>query len=251
MIPNITYEAICNVGCVRSNNEDMAYVAGTILRDGEIAGSVELSNGVIAFSVADGMGGYEGGEIASEIVIRSFAQFIKNLMAEKVDNILTELKEWAISANKLILDSAAIRTELADMGTTFIALIWIQEKLWLINVGDSRCYRYRQGVLKQLSVDHSERIRTGNADIPSNLIYNYMGNHPTDFISDVVSINPMEGDIYLLCSDGLSDLVDFDSIEGSIESPKQLLQLALQAGGEDNVTIISVFFPNESRSNPF
>ncbi len=239
MIPNITYEAISNLGCVRSNNEDMAYVAGTVLRDGEVAGNVDPSDSVAGFAVADGMGGYEGGEIASEIVIRSFAQFIKNLNPSK-DDILTALKEWAVSANKLVLDSAALRTELEEMGTTFIALIWRNENLWLINVGDSRCYRYRQGVLKQLSVDHSERNRTGNADLPSNLIYNYMGNHPDDFISDVVSLKPMDGDIYLLCSDGLSDLVDFDNIEEAIEYPHQLLQLALQAGGYDNVTLISI-----------
>ncbi len=239
MIPNITYEAISNVGCVRSNNEDMAYVAGTVLRDGEVAGNVDPSDSVAGFAVADGMGGYEGGEIASEIVIRSFAQFIKNLNHSK-DDILTALKEWAVSANKLVLDSAALRTELEEMGTTFIALIWRNENLWLINVGDSRCYRYRQGVLKQLSVDHSERNRTGNADLPSNLIYNYMGNHPDDFISDVVSLKPMDGDIYLLCSDGLSDLVDFDNIEEAIEYPHQLLQLALQAGGKDNITLISI-----------
>lgn len=249
MITNMTYEAICNVGCVRSNNEDMAYVAGTVLRDGELAGNVDLSDGVVAFAVADGMGGYEGGEIASEIVTRSFAQFIKNLKAENGDNILTSIKDWAVSANKLVLDSAAIRTELAEMGTTFIALIWSHEKLWLVNVGDSRCYRYRQGVLKQLSVDHSERNRTGNADIPSNLIYNYMGNDPADFISDVASLKPMDGDIYLLCSDGLSDLVDFDNIEGAISSPSKLLQLALQAGGKDNVTIISVSVTKEPGSD--
>ncbi len=240
MIPYITYEAICNVGCVRSNNEDMAYVAGTILRDGEVAGSVELSDGVMAFSVADGIGGYEGGEIASEIVIRSFARFIKGLNADYKDKILTELKQWAISANRLILDSSSIRPELSDMGSTFIGIVLCHDKLWLINVGDSRCYRFRQGVLKLLSVDHSERNRTGNADMPSNIIYNYMGNHPADFISDVVSLKPMDGDIYLLCSDGLSDLVDFDNIEEAIEYPHQLLQLALQAGGKDNITLITI-----------
>ncbi len=239
MRTTILYEAVSDIGCVRTNNEDMAYVAGTILRDGDLAGSVNSSDGVIAFSVADGMGGYEGGEIASEIVTRSFAQFVKNLIDYKGE-ILTALKEWAVSANKLVLDSAAIRPELADMATTFIALILSNEKLWLINVGDSRCYRFRQGVLKQLSVDHSERNRTGNADIPSNLIYNYMGNHPADFISDVVSIIPKEGDIYLLCSDGLSDLVNDDAIEADIEYPQKLVELAKAASGGDNITLITL-----------
>ncbi len=239
MRTTILYEAVSDIGCVRTNNEDMAYVAGTILRDGDLAGSVNSSDGVIAFSVAVGMGGYEGGEIASEIVTRSFAQFVKNLIDYKGE-ILTALKEWAVSANKLVLDSAAIRPELADMATTFIALILSNEKLWLINVGDSRCYRFRQGVLKQLSVDHSERNRTGNADIPSNLIYNYMGNHPADFISDVVSIIPKEGDIYLLCSDGLSDLVNDDAIEADIEYPQKLVELAKAASGGDNITLITL-----------
>ncbi len=239
MKDSIQYEAICDIGCVRTNNEDMAYIAGTILRDGDIAGSVNSSDGIIAFSVADGMGGYEGGEIASEIVTRSFAQFIKNINASKGD-LLTTLKEWAVSANKLVLDSAAIRPELADMATTFIALIWSHEKLWLMNVGDSRCYRFRQGVLKQLSVDHSERNRTGNTDIPTNIIYNYMGNHPADFISDVVSLIPMKNDIYLLCSDGLSDLINDDAIESNIENPQKLVDLAKVAGGRDNITLITI-----------
>lgn len=241
MTESLTYEAVCDIGCVRSNNEDMAYAAGRLVRDGRLEGSVAISPGlVVAFAVADGMGGYEGGEVASEIVSRSFAAFITGLDEKGNQNILVAIKDWAREANQLVLLTAGAREELAEMGSTFVGLILCDAKLWLVNIGDSRCYRFRQGVLKQMSTDHSERERTGNRNAPSNLIYNYMGNVPEDFISDVTVLEPLEGDVYLLCSDGLSDLVSEDEIETAVDSPERLVALAKEAGGRDNITAVCV-----------
>lgn len=235
----IKYEAISDIGCVRTNNEDMAYVAGKLVRDGFASGEVKADT-CVGFAVADGMGGYEGGEIASEIVCRSFASFIKSLPNEDENSIINRIKAWAKEANNLVYESAALRPELSEMGTTFIALIWFAERFYMLNVGDSRCYRVRSGILKQLSTDHSERERTGNPDIPSNLIYNFMGLPSRDFFSDVTELIPIVGDKYILCSDGLSDFVDNDSIEMDAHRADLLVSRAKENGGKDNITVVRI-----------
>lgn len=241
-VGKISYFAISDVGCVRKNNEDMAYVAGKLIRDGHTEGVVELSEEIpaIAFAVADGMGGYEGGEVASEIVCRSFSSFIKKGLPEEDNETIEAIKQWAVKANNLVLETGKLRPELSEMGTTFAGMIIVKNSLWIINIGDSRCYRLRNGVLKQISTDHSERERTGNPDTPSNLIYNFLGNFPKDFFSDISIYEPLPGDSYLFCSDGLSDLVSDEKIEEYFFEPDKLIDLAKEAGGRDNITLITI-----------
>lgn len=241
-ILKISYFAISDIGCVRKNNEDMAYVAGKLIRDGETEGVVELSQEIpaVAFAVADGMGGYEGGEVASEIVCRSYSSFIKKGLPKEDSETIEAIKEWTIKANNLVLETGKLRPELNEMGTTLIGMIIDKSSLFVINIGDSRCYRMRNGILKQLSTDHSERERTGNPNTPGNLIYNFLGNYPKDFFSDISIYEPLAGDSYLLCSDGLSDLVIEDIIEENFFKPHKLIELAKEAGGRDNITIIKI-----------
>lgn len=238
----ISYSAISDVGCVRKNNEDMAYVAGKLIRDGKAEGVIELTEAIpaVAFAVADGMGGYEGGEVASEIVCRSFSSFIKKGLPDDDNEVIEDIKKWAVNVNNLVLETGKLRPQLSEMGTTFVGMIIDVKSLWIINIGDSRCYRLRNGVLKQLSTDHSERERTGNPLAPSNLIYNYLGNYPEEFFSDISIYEPLDGDSYLFCSDGLSDLVSDDIIEEYFFKPEQLVELAKEAGGRDNITIVTV-----------
>ena len=235
----IKFEAVSDIGCVRTNNEDMAYVAGRCVRDDFFSGKICADN-CIGFAVADGMGGYVGGEVASEIVCRSFAAFIKALKCENENGIIDCIKKWAKEANRLVYESAVLRPELSEMGTTFIALIFIGEKCYLLNIGDSRCYRIREGILKQLSTDHSERQRTGNPEVPSNLIYNFMGLSTGEFFSDVTELTHLEGDTYILCSDGLSDLVDDDFIETHYNSVDDLVVQAKRNVGRDNITVVKI-----------
>lgn len=241
-IGKISYDAVSDVGCVRTNNEDMAYVAGKLVRDGKTNGEVNLSvdNPVVAFAVADGMGGYEGGEVASEIVCRSFGSFIKKRLPEDDGETIEAIKKWAIDANNLVLETGKLRPELSEMGTTFVGMIIVENSLFMINIGDSRCYRLRNGILKQISTDHSERERTGNPDTPSNLIYNFLGNYPEEFFSDISIYEPIAGDSYLLCSDGLSDLIGDETIEENFSNPDKLVELAKEAGGRDNITILKI-----------
>lgn len=235
----IRYQAVSDIGCIRTNNEDMAVVDDRFVRDcyvsGEIAGDTP-----VAFAVADGMGGYDGGEVASEIVCRSFVSFINSIKSERDHNIITQIKNWAIQANELVNDTAVLRPELAEMGTTFIALVFIDDRCFLLNIGDSRCYRIRDRVLKQISTDHSERQRTGNCEIPSNLIYNFLGIDTGAFFSDVTELTPLAGDTYILCSDGLSDLLCDDTIEECAENIMELASRAKESGGRDNITIVRI-----------
>lgn len=233
--------AVSDIGCVRKNNEDMAYVAGKLVRDGEYAMNIPPQKGAVAFAVADGMGGYEGGEVASEIVLRAFASFMDTFSPEGDDEtVITALKQWATETNQLVLDTALLRPSLSEMGTTFIALVFVAKKMWLVNIGDSRCYRIRNDILKQMSVDHSERERTGNPKTPGNFIYNFMGNVPEEFISDISCLNYLEGDVYILCSDGLSDFASEKEISVNSTDVHNLLQIAKDNGGKDNITIIRI-----------
>lgn len=220
----------------------MAYVAGKLIRDGETEGAIEFTeeNPVVAFAVSDGMGGYEGGEVASEIVCRSFSSFIKKGLPQEDSETIEAIKQWAVNANNLVLETGKLRPELSEMGTTFVGMIIDKKSLFIINIGDSRCYRLRNGVLKQLSTDHSERERTGNPNTPSNLIYNFLGNEPEDFFSDISIFEPMNGDSYLFCSDGLSDLVSDELIEENFFEPYKLVELAKEKGGRDNITVVTV-----------
>lgn len=238
----ISYYALSDMGCVRKNNEDMAYVAGKLIRDSEIKGAISISedNPLVAFAVADGMGGYEGGEVASDIVCRSFGSFIKKGLPSEDTESIGAIKQWAVDANNLVLETGKLRPELNEMGTTFVGTIINLSSLFIINIGDSRCYRMRNGILKQLTIDHSERERTGNLEIPSNLIYNFLGNEPQDFFSDISIYEPWAGDSYLLCSDGLSDLVCDEMIEENFFEPSKLIELAKEMGGRDNITVIKI-----------
>ncbi|MDE6556678.1 MAG: protein phosphatase 2C domain-containing protein [Duncaniella sp.] len=238
MTRRIRYEVVCDTGRVRANNEDMAYAAGRFIRDGIIEGETETE--CTAFAVADGMGGHEGGGIASEIVCRSFASFIKTINLRDEASVIQEIKTWAKDANRLVTSTATLRSGISEMGTTFISLIFTCGKAFLLNVGDSRCYRLRSGILKRLSTDHSERARTGNPELPSNLIYNFMGKRPDEFFSDLSVLTPLPGDRYILCSDGLTDMLSDEEIEVSGGDVKLLLDKAMRAGGQDNITVIAI-----------
>lgn len=240
MIDVLKYTVISDVGCVRDNNEDMAYVAGRMVRDGQMHGEATLSSRILGFAVADGMGGYEGGEVASDIVCRAFDTFINKIEYQGDVKLIEDIKAWAKETNKLVVDSSALRPELAEMGTTFVGLVFAGEKIFLVNVGDSRCYRIRGGILKQLSIDHSERERTGDVNVPGNLIYNFMGISPECFVSDVTEYRPLFGDVYLLCSDGLSDMISEEVIEENMASVARLVELAKNAGGKDNITVVQL-----------
>ncbi len=244
-------EGLTHVGMKREQNED----------DFILVPEIDL------FLVADGMGGHNSGEIASQLATKTITNFVKATL--KDDDIT-----WPFSLEKkrtLAENRLAIAAKLANeriwhqsrrnnlylgMGTTLVGLHMIEDKVHVINVGDSRCYRLRRGKLEQITIDHSllnsmlqlHRIRPEDAaNFPhKNVIMRALGIQAT-VRPDVFTLEPEEGDLFLLCSDGLTDLVKDFEIKGVLEnSPslaqalKNLVRFANQRGGKDNITVVTI-----------
>ena len=234
---SISYNAVSNVGQVRSNNEDMALVLGTCVRDDSHRGRLKLDKGRFSAIVADGMGGYGGGEIASEIAIKSFDQFITNLPnGLNPLEVSKKISEWFEGAQNLII-SRQSEPGLKNMGCTFTGIFSYEGLFFMLNAGDSRVYRLRGEILRQLTVDHSERVRLNNPNVPSNLIYNALG-VPQAFI-DKTLLNDefplQDGDMFIICSDGLNDMISDPEIEAianeyGIDATQPLVDAAPRAG---------------------
>lgn len=225
-------EAVSDVGVVRSNNEDIAIVGEKKIRDKSL--SCECGTPIL-IAVADGMGGYEGGEIASELVADQLIDF-----CDEADFSADSFKSWGAVTNDVVL-ARAKSLGFNDMGTTLTGIHFGEEgNALMFNVGDSRVYRLRDGILKQLTTDHSMKELTKNPDYPSNIIYNCFGLE-RDFFTDVKDVTGMlmPDDTVLVCSDGLSDMLPDDEIESLLPSGAEaLLSAAKNAGGEDNITFI-------------
>lgn len=240
----IRYDVISDVGRARSNNEDMALVFGAFIRDGADGSMVKMdSRPRFTALVADGMGGYGGGEIASELTLRSFDQFIVNLAPGLDDTeVRVNLNQW-LEAHQNLIRAEQQKPGLEQMGTTLTGIFTYGDREYMINAGDSRVYRWRNNNLRQLSVDHSERERLNDPTVPSNLIYNAIG-VPDAFltITDLTDRYPIvDGDVYVICSDGLCDMIDDDAIASILEKgggARELVDAALEAGGKDNCTVI-------------
>ena len=161
---------------------------------------------------------------------------------------MLSLKDWAVRTNRILLGAAAANARLAEMGTTLVALLGYEGKVATLHVGDSRIYRYRDGILKQLTTDHSERELTGDMAVPAHLIYNFLGNGGA-FFADVAVWDGQvfPGDRFLLCSDGLSDLLSDEEIARELQSAAARVQRAREAGGRDNVTVLLLSFVPEEK----
>ncbi|MDE6265194.1 MAG: protein phosphatase 2C domain-containing protein [Paramuribaculum sp.] len=225
-------EAVSDVGVVRSNNEDIAIVGEKKIRDKAL--SCECRTPLL-IAVADGMGGYEGGEIASELVADQLIDF-----CDEADFSADSFKVWASVTNDVVL-ARAKSLGFNDMGTTLTGIHFGEDgNALMFNIGDSRVYRLRDGILRQLTTDHSMKELTKNPDYPSNIIYNCFGLE-RDFFADVKDVTDMllPDDTVLVCSDGLSDMLPDDEIESLLPSGAEaLLSAANNAGGEDNITFI-------------
>lgn len=225
-----------HVGLVRDHNED------AFLLD------------VPLFVVADGMGGHNGGEIASGTTIETFNGARKGLAGDP--NPVTRLAEVAQAANRAVFAKASGDPELARMGTTLTAAMARDGRLFIAHVGDSRCYRLRDGRLDQLTVDHTlvgEFVREGRITEEQarthpqrSIITRALGVEPAVPI-DSITLEVASGDRFLICSDGLYGMLYDEEIQSylvSIADPQQcaeqLIDAANRAGGEDNTTTIVV-----------
>jgi protein phosphatase len=207
------------------------------------------------YALADGMGGHNAGEVASCIAVESICASIQNLAEiESTQDLLKHMKKAVYQANKMVLQKAKQSKEHKGMGTTLCCFMLFDDYLVYAHVGDSRLYRIRNRI-EQLTKDHKIRhIQWGQPSNNShtrpllfrNVITRAIGIH-VEVEPDVGSYSVQPGDIYLLCSDGLSNLVNDEVIHAILKLPcslevkgNQLLQKALKNGGHDNITLLLV-----------
>jgi protein phosphatase len=225
------YAAATHTGHVRRSNED-SYLSSPPL-----------------FVVADGMGGARAGEVASRICVDTFRDMAGavGLPAELLGRVIAE-------ANRRIHEKALSDPALGGMGTTVTAALFAGDRVTIGHVGDSRAYRLRGGVLEQLTDDHSlvgELLRSGAisedeaASHPQRaIITRVLGTEPVVQV-DTLAAEALDGDLFMLCSDGLTTMVDADQIQTILrdsdslpEACRALVQAANAAGGDDNITMI-------------
>jgi PPM family protein phosphatase len=223
--------AVTDVGRQRQSNED-AYFERSPL-----------------FAVADGMGGARAGEVASRMAVEELGE-----LTDEGSGAEERLRQVARTANRRIYDMAQSDTDHAGMGTTLTAAMLVGRELAIGHVGDSRLYRLRDGTLERLTDDHSlveELVRQGKltpqeAEVhPQRSIITRALGPEVDVEVDTFTHPVRPGDIYLLCSDGLSGMVSDAQIAqilaqaGSLdEAARQLIEVANSNGGKDNITVV-------------
>ena len=200
------------------------------------------------FAVADGMGGAQAGEVAARIA----ASVLRDSGAERgEDAVVTLIQE----ANRRVYEAAASDDARAGMGTTITAALVESDTVHIGHVGDSRAYRVREGVLEQLTEDHSlvaELVRSGKlspeeADVhpQRSVITRVLGTDPEVDV-DTFEVEAQPGDVFMICSDGLTSMVDDDAILAVLgqggktlqQRARSLVDAANRGGGEDNITVI-------------
>ena len=245
----LTFVGQTDTGRVREHNED------TIATDSDV--------GLLV--LADGMGGYNAGEVASGIAVKTITNLVREgLGREDLASIdrstgLTRpsivLRDAITRANKIIYQTARSQAECEGMGTTVVAALFYDNRVSIAHVGDSRLYRQRGSQIAQVTMDHSllqelvdrgfyspeEAQRAAN----KNYVTRALGVEPQ--VEVEVQEHPVDkGDIFILCSDGLSDMVEDEDIRLTISTfganldtvAKQLIQLANENGGRDNVSVV-------------
>ncbi|WP_026476444.1 Stp1/IreP family PP2C-type Ser/Thr phosphatase [Alkaliphilus transvaalensis] len=238
--------AITDIGKVREINEDNFCI---------------FNEGIELYLVADGMGGHNAGEVASQIAIDTIKEHIIRYISEEMDDLDDEsvkgiLFEAFNRANREILNRSKTDDQCEGMGTTATLIIKLKERLYIAHIGDSRAYLIRNKEIRQLTQDHSlvaELVRRGSISEreamkhpQKNVITRALGTD--DYIKvDLLTSDIQPLDILVLCTDGLSNFVDKYEIEKLVlevedcdDCCRELVSLANQRGGFDNITVIVV-----------
>jgi serine/threonine protein phosphatase PrpC len=238
-------------GMVRSHNEDSI--------------AADAANGLVV--LADGMGGYNAGEVASgmatTVIVTEMRRFLTGVKPHDVEKGSSEevaarlVREQVLTANTSIYQAAQSQPQYAGMGTTLVVCLFYDNRVLVAHLGDSRLYMLRDGKFRQMTRDHSllqEQIDSGiitaeqakNA-AHKNLVTKALGIDPT--VEPEIHEYPTKiGDVYLLCSDGLCDMVEDEDIGMTLQAlggnlklaAQQLVQMANDNGGRDNVSVILV-----------
>jgi protein phosphatase len=249
--------SLSHPGMVRTHNEDSIFV------DGEAGLAI----------LADGMGGYSAGEVASGIAVnvistgmlpelQSGRELSKVDIASGLTHAALLLQQQIALANKGIYEAAQARPECAGMGTTLVAAVFFQNRVSIGHIGDSRLYRLRADKFEQLTHDHSllqEQIDSGmltpeqaKYSLNKNLVTRALGIEAV-VPADIAEYRVEADDIFVLCSDGLTDMVEADTVRDIVvakradlaEAAAELIDIANQNGGRDNISVVLIRVPAE------
>lgn len=241
---------ISDIGLCRSNNEDVW---------------AELPD-IHFYALADGMGGHQAGEVAAKESVLELCDIVDELFSQEStpssERVIQFLKQGFTDANEWVRSLAREHPELSGMGSTLCCFCVVKNSLVYAHIGDSRIYQFRH-TLKRLTQDHSLRQKLlSNGDLDEkraaafpykNIITKAIGTHP--FVEPQITSTPIfKGDIYFLCSDGLTDHVSDPEIEAILkkstsikEASIELVEAAKNAGGSDNITLVMIKLSGESR----
>jgi len=269
--PVVTVDAagLSHQGKVRFNNEDHYLVSrvgrsmeilATNMPDGELPPRVDDSGYIMM--VADGMGGPPGGEVASRMAISTLVRIVLDVPdwimrpdPSSAEEVLNRAIEYYRQVDAKLTQRGAADPSLTGMGTTMTVAYSAGTHLFLAHVGDSRAYLYRRGSLQQLTRDHNSAQMLADAGIIAregrftdrlrHVLTNVLGATKAPASVEVHRLRLEDGDRILLCTDGLSEMLDDAEIRGILErtiQPEQacrsLVDLALERGGHDNVTVV-------------
>ncbi len=238
--------AVCtDKGLVRENNEDSyMIVEGTGLNP-------------YAFIVADGMGGHNCGEVASKLTTEYISEAIinKNYFSTSDVNLESALRKLVEETNTEIYHKSQESAQYNGMGTTLTMAVILNELMTVAHVGDSRLYQIRSGEITQITKDHSyieELVRNGSLTREEaenhpqkNIITRAIGSSP-ELIVDILNLHIMKNDVYILCTDGLTNKVSDNIITQTVQENEPeaacnlLVEEAKRQGGEDNITVIVI-----------
>ena len=233
-----------DIGKAREMNQDYYYVS-------------DPESDIQLYILADGMGGYNGGEVASKLAVESVKSYIENNLNQKEpqkEQILQLVKDAAEYANKVVYEKSKTSEDLHGMGTTLDICLIYNNKVYIGHVGDSRVYLIRGEIFRKLTKDHryvQQLVEDGkitreeaNHHPKKNMLIKALG--CTEYVEpDIRARNVGKQDVLLMCSDGLTNMVEEKVIYKTVKenpqtAPEKLVNLANEAGGYDNITVITI-----------
>lgn len=245
----IEIKGLTDVGCVRDHNED----------------AISTSETLGLTVLADGMGGHRGGEVASAITISTILETLTKRLKKIKDSATDEESGYSLEsiavhesvalANSSVFDASSKNSQYRGMGTTVVVLLFYDDRFTVAHVGDSRLYRLRDGILEQITRDHSlmqELIDRGfytpeqaRKSLNKNLVTRAIGIEKSVQI-DIQEDVTQTGDIYMLCSDGVTDMIEDELIHDILKANSNNLEKAAseiiresnEHGGKDNISVI-------------
>ncbi len=237
----------CNTGKYRAKNEDNFYFNGTFMDEDnrgleDILEVIGNNNDSTYYGVFDGMGGQADGQVAAAISAETFALLVQG-KPNTVD-VASFLKDIMHKMSKAVFDKAEETAN--NMGSTASVIVIENNVYHVCNVGDSPVFLYRKGVLRQISINHVTRFSESNS---KGALSQYIGVDPEELLIEpsFTSDEVLKGDQFLICSDGLTDMVTEEQIAGILSTEiktkdkvSSLIKTALDCGGKDNITVILI-----------